>query len=292
METCLSKWKALGCLLISICILVLSSTSSDAAVKTYTLSIDSAASVVHTSGGITGGGMGDLSISGTFQAVVTNGVIEFHDIDVTTSQPDGFNAGSRIVPSYTGTATQTGTSLMLSGSKSYDNSTGGGNFNGVINGTTFSMSGNFNAPCCDQYNYQFVLGGTVVSDGGYTNADIGLPACSRNAKKTVTLKGTGQSSWIERQITTKFTVVGNGCIVDWTDSSVSVTPGAVLQFDAKVGKGPQPSYGTWQGVKISTDSHNTIKCPTATGDVGQLYLNNFANHGKDEDTLTITVATY
>lgn len=70
METCLSKWKVFGCLLISLCFLVLSSASSDAATTTYTLRINSSASVVHTTGGFSGQGMGDLSISGTFQAVV------------------------------------------------------------------------------------------------------------------------------------------------------------------------------------------------------------------------------
>lgn len=158
-ETKSSSWRVLCYLLMSICFSVFSSMSADAAVKSYILSINSSESVVHTSGGFTGKGMGDLSISGAFLAVVTDGVIAFKNIDVATIP--AHLTSFQIVPSYPGAATQTSTNLTFSGSMLYHNNTGGGDFNGAISGSTFFMSGNFLAPCCDQYNYELTLSGTV-----------------------------------------------------------------------------------------------------------------------------------
>jgi hypothetical protein len=105
--------------------------------------------------------MGDLSISGTLQAVLNDGVIEFHQIDATTGSA-GLSSG--IIPGFPGTVAQTGAGLLFSGSKPYDNSTGGGDFSGTISGVGFTLNGTVNAPCCDQYNYEFVLKGTIVCD--------------------------------------------------------------------------------------------------------------------------------
>ncbi len=170
METCLSKWRVLGYLLVIVCFCALSSTSADAATKAYTFSINTAASVVHTTGGLSGWGEGDLSISGTFQAVITDGVIEFRNVNITVTPSDPF--AYWIIPDYPGTATQTVNGYTFSGSKVYDNSTGGGNYSGSISNTAFSLSGSFNAPCCDFYNYQFALNGTVVSVAETTTINL------------------------------------------------------------------------------------------------------------------------
>lgn len=160
MKAGLSKWRIAGYLLISLCFLLLSQASSDAAETILNLRINSVASVVHTSGGISGGGMGNLSISGTVQAVVKDGVIEFHTIDVTTSPADAFSSG--IIPGFPGIIARTSAGFSFSGSKPYDNATGGGDFSGTISGAGFTLNGTVNAPCCDQYNYEFVLNGTIV----------------------------------------------------------------------------------------------------------------------------------
>jgi hypothetical protein len=94
---------------------------------------------------------------------------------------------------------------------------------------------------------------------------------------------------VDLQIQTGFTVMNDGCIVNSTASTVTVTPGTVLQFDCKKGSGPQPSTGSWLGVPISTDATHTIECTTATGDVGKLILDNKSNGGKDTDRMTIKV---
>jgi hypothetical protein len=164
MKASISKWRILGYLLLSVCFLLFSSSSSATANTTLTLRINSAASIVHTSGGFSGKGMGDLSISGMFQVVVTDGVITFHNINVTTNPATYPDPGTAIVPTYSGTATQTGAAFSFSGSKPYDKATDGGDFSGAINDIGFSMNGNFISPCCDQYNYQFVLNGTIVCD--------------------------------------------------------------------------------------------------------------------------------
>lgn len=173
MERNLSITKALGHFLACIFILILSSASAHAATKIYTCSINTAASTVYWSGGIAGDS-GVMSVSGTFQEVITDGVIEFRQVNLYPS--DYMTA--RIIPSYQGAVAQTGSSYSFSGSKPYDNSTGGGNFSGSINGTSCTLSGNFNAPCCDQYDYEFYLSGNAIpgvdtDNNNFTIVDAG-----------------------------------------------------------------------------------------------------------------------
>ena len=114
------------------------------------------------------------------------------------------------------------------------------------------------------------------------------PVC--NGVKSVIIRGGGQKpSTVDMQIQTEFTVVGDGCIVASTDSTITVAPGTVLQFNCKAGLGPDPTNGTWQGVPLTTDTTHTIVCPTTSGDVGKLILDNKANNGKDSDRMTIKV---
>ncbi len=116
------------------------------------------------------------------------------------------------------------------------------------------------------------------------------PACPAGSVKGVTIRGGGQKpSTVDLQIQTIFTVQNDGCIVDWSNSSVTVTPGTILQFDCKKGLGPQPTSGTWKGVPIPVDSDHLIVCPAASGEVGKLILDNKLGGGKDVDRMTISV---
>jgi hypothetical protein len=124
-----------------------------------------------------------------------------------------------------------------------------------------------------------------------------ISTCPSYAHKSVKLNGTGQSSWIEKQIVTEFTVSGNGCILAHTDSSITVSTGTVLKVDWRKGKGPQPTSVTWtpSGKKTQTldpKKNWTLNCPSTVGTVGALNLNNSKAHGKDYDTLTLKTATY
>jgi hypothetical protein len=88
---------------------------------------------------------------------------------------------------------------------------------------------------------------------------------------------------------TSFTVMNGGCIVGWTKSSVTVTPGTILHYDYKKGLGPEPTSRTWDGVPIPTDSDHLIECPGPSGEVGKLILDNKDNGGKDADRMTVSV---
>jgi len=116
------------------------------------------------------------------------------------------------------------------------------------------------------------------------------PGCPAGSVKSVVIRGGGQNPGsVDLQIQTSFTVIGGGCIVGSTASSVSVTPGTVLEFNCKMGTGPHPTSGTWKGVPLTTDSTHQIVCPTATGDVGKLILDNKSAGGSDTDRMTVKV---
>ncbi len=109
--------------------------------------------------------------------------------------------------------------------------------------------------------------------------------------KSVTIRGGGQKpAGVDLQIQTNFTVQGSGCIVGHTVSSITVTPGTILQADCHVGQGPQPSTGTYNGAPMPVDvGTHTIVCPAASGLTGSIYLDNKANGGKDVDRMTVSV---
>jgi len=114
--------------------------------------------------------------------------------------------------------------------------------------------------------------------------------CPPGSVKSVTIRGGGQKpGTVDMQIQTEFTVVNGGCIVDSTNSTVTVTPGTILQFNCKAGIGPHPTSGTWKGNALTTGSSQTIECPEATGEVGKLILDNKLAGGKDSDRMTIMV---
>jgi hypothetical protein len=98
---------------------------------------------------------------------------------------------------------------------------------------------------------------------------------------------------VEYQIVTEFTVKGSGCILRYTAGTLTATPGTVLKVDWKEGIGPNPTSVTWKGSAVPAHTiPYTITCPSKTGTVGSLVLSNTsARHGKDTDTLIISVAT-
>jgi hypothetical protein len=111
-----------------------------------------------------------------------------------------------------------------------------------------------------------------------------IPACS--GLKYALLRGGGQkATGADLQIQTSFTVMNGGCITAHTASSLTCTPGTVLQVNVRAGKGPQPTSCTWQGNAINTDKDFTIVCGTS----GILNCTNkAAAGGKDTDNMTIS----
>jgi hypothetical protein len=131
---------------------------------------------------------------------------------------------------------------------------------------------------------------TVNGQAGSCTGGICIPYPPCNGVKSVTIRGGGQKpGTVDMQIQTEFTVVNGGCIVDSTNSTVTVTPGTILQFNCKAGIGPHPTSGTWKGNALTTGSSQTIECPEATGEVGKLILDNKLAGGKDSDRMTIMV---
>jgi hypothetical protein len=113
--------------------------------------------------------------------------------------------------------------------------------------------------------------------------------CPEGSRKSALIKG-GKDGKNDRQVMTLFTVVNGGCIVKNATAKISVTPGTILQFDCKQGQGPDPTAGTWKGEPLSVDTSHLIVCPSATGEVGHLILNNFdAEGGKDADDIVVNV---
>ncbi|MCK9420522.1 MAG: hypothetical protein M0R70_14215 [Nitrospirae bacterium] len=167
---------------------------------------------------------------------------------------------------------------------------------GCVN-TTISCNDNNDctADSCDPATgcvHATVADGTTCSSNGQngvcTAGICEIAPC--NGVKSVIIRGGGQKpGTVDLQIQTEFTVVGDGCIVDSTPSTVTVSAGTILQFNCKAGIGPHPTAGTWQGAAFTTDSSHTIVCPAASGDVGKLIIDNKAAGGKDADRMTVTV---
>ncbi len=122
------------------------------------------------------------------------------------------------------------------------------------------------------------------------DASPGCITCPAGSPTAVTRTGGGQNpSTVDKQIQTSFTVINNsGCIVSWTKSSVTATKGTILQYDANVGNGPQPSTCTLNGVAIARATTHQITLPATSGTAGKLYLDNKANGGKDADRITVS----
>jgi hypothetical protein len=116
------------------------------------------------------------------------------------------------------------------------------------------------------------------------------PACPADSVKSVTIPGGGQNpNSVDKQIMTSFTVMNGGCIVGWTKSSVTVTPGTILEVNVKAGMGPQPTYCTLNDVQIDLDMNYLLPIVGPDFSGGKLVCDNKDNGGKDADRMTISV---
>jgi hypothetical protein len=95
---------------------------------------------------------------------------------------------------------------------------------------------------------------------------------------------------VDLQIQIQFTEANSGRILASTESSITVSAGALVAVDCYKGKGPNPTSITWNGVAMPTDGRPfVIDSPTA-GTEGKLVVTNKgAAGGGDTDRITIKV---
>jgi hypothetical protein len=86
-------------LLLAVPMLLLASTAGS---QELFYRVDSTVSIVHTSGGLFGGGLGDQTVSGTFEVIINGDQISFRSIDVAFSSDD---FAWMVFPEYPGTLT-------------------------------------------------------------------------------------------------------------------------------------------------------------------------------------------
>jgi hypothetical protein len=87
-------------------------------------------------------------------------------------------------------------------------------------------------------------------------------------------------------------VENDGCIVNNTASTVTVTPGTQLVINVMAGSGPQPTSCTWNGVPIPMGPPYFMwnaQGLAVSGDTGKLICDNKDGGGKDVDRITVTV---
>ena len=138
-------------------LLVWSGASSAAIVQ-----INSSASVIHTSGGLTGFGYGDLSISGSFTIAEDGGLLLFENIDVVVT-PVIFNVSSASLPlpidvTYDGLSFTTTPFYCVAMEGVYCPTD---NIIGSYDGVDFFMSRLFFSGIPDDYSYDISIVGTV-----------------------------------------------------------------------------------------------------------------------------------
>jgi len=123
--------------------------------------IDSAASIIHTSGGFSGSGYGDLAVSGSFNVTVSGNALVFENIDVVVT-PAILNTTPYSLPLPT-TTTYDGTNfsqgiycIALEGVICPTDNT-----MGSYDGTNFVMNRLFFSGYPDDYSYDITIVGTV-----------------------------------------------------------------------------------------------------------------------------------
>jgi hypothetical protein len=149
--------KLFSCSLLVVCILIFMSGKSGADIVSHTFTITSG--IAHTSGGIHGGGLGDLPVSGNFKLDIdtVSNLVLLENIDVSVDPPPmDFNwddlAGSI-----------TGTDLYLS-TPYHDPAFLRTEFRGTFDGQYLSLDGTYQEPCYDCYTYHFIIRATTVLD--------------------------------------------------------------------------------------------------------------------------------
>jgi hypothetical protein len=132
------------------------STQSDAQTVSHGLEITSG--IAHTSGGIGGGGIGDLPVSGSFILNIDNitNAVSLRDIDITVNpSPLDLNWNDL-------TGFLSGTFIYLSApnpSPSFPDTV----FQGTFDGNSLHLEGTYYEPCFDCYQYDFVIDAITVS---------------------------------------------------------------------------------------------------------------------------------
>lgn len=137
-----------------------------ATAQASTLYIDSTNSVIHTSGGATGSGYGDIALAGSFDVDVdSEGALYFSNLNITSSS---LSAGLLAMMMYqietVGVLTYDGTNFTAS----VDCTAGSfgcptASATGTYDGTNFSITGTYNSGIPNDYTYSFnVLASTAV----------------------------------------------------------------------------------------------------------------------------------
>jgi len=153
-----------------------------------------------------------------------------------------------------------------------------------------------NAASCDDGVF---CNGTDTCSGGKCTVHSGDPCtggstCNEasdtcSCRMTALIRGGGQSpNNVDLQIQTLFKVT-NGCILDSSTSSITVSAGSTVEVDCHHGTGPAFTSGTWNGNPMSNDTPTSIACPVAGETVKLIITNKDAQGGKDTDRMSIFV---
>ena len=110
--------------------------------------------VIETSGGITGNGLGRLSVTGTFTGTFTETTTQFSDISVITDPSSSF-----VFPSFEGEIDNRPAfiGLVFKGSQKVDFLNINNTYNGTLVGTTLNLEGVFHEPFSDGFNYNYTI---------------------------------------------------------------------------------------------------------------------------------------
>jgi hypothetical protein len=122
--------------------------------------IDSASSVIHTAGGIDGGGFGDLTLSGTFDVAVVGSNLVFSNYNVLVQPALGFPIATLLfgVAVYDGLHFNNArVCVALVGVRCPS-----ANISGTYDGKNFSLNGFYFSNFPDDYSYTTVLNASAV----------------------------------------------------------------------------------------------------------------------------------
>lgn len=147
-------------------ILVLSLFLDSASGEPYTVVINQSSSIIHTSGGQTGEGYGDIQIWGTIQITTGSGSIQFDGSGVVTNDPyEEFT-----FPEYPGSFD----GFNFSGSEETFPPGNVNSYSGTFDGTTLQMSGTYNEPAFDGYVYDYTITNLASASAVPTLSQWGL----------------------------------------------------------------------------------------------------------------------